>query len=103
MAVVYRSEFQVATGKGALMHTQCEDGNCTGACRMTLPILNLCGCADADALTRVLGQSPGVRYAYVNVDTEMAYVVYDPTRADPQTLAATIERAGFHAGSPELR
>jgi cation transport ATPase len=69
--------------------------------RITLPIYNL-GCGGGGSLTieGALVKTAGVAQAYVNPATEMAYVVYDPVLANPQHLAAVIERMGY--GPPRV-
>jgi len=64
--------------------------------RITLPIYNL-GCGGGGSLTieRALTKAPGVAQAYVNPATEMAYVVYDPTLANPAQFDAVIDRLGY--------
>ena len=64
--------------------------------RITLPIYNL-GCGGGGSLTieRALTKAPGVTQVYVNPATEMAYIVYDPTLANPQQFAAVIDRMGY--------
>src|SRR5690349_12162041 len=46
------------------------------------------------ALTRV----PGVDQANVNLATEKARIVFDPSLAGPNQLAAAVEKAGYHLG-----
>jgi copper chaperone CopZ len=69
--------------------------------RVTLPIDGLtCWGGGALTIERVILRVEGVRNAYVNPATEMAYVEYDPSRCTPERLAAAIAQAGFHAGAP---
>jgi copper chaperone CopZ len=72
--------------------------------RVTLPIYGLT-CWGGGSLTveRVILKVEGVRNAYVNPATEMAYVEYDPSRCSPEHLTAAIEQSGFHAGAPMHR
>ena len=70
--------------------------------RITMPITDL-SCGSALILERVLARAPGVRRAYVNPATEMAYVEYDPEKTDPRQLIDVVEHAGFHAGAPLVR
>jgi cation transport ATPase len=69
--------------------------------RTVLPIYNL-SCAGGGALTveRALLQTPGVRHAYVNPATEMAYVEYEEGQTDAASLTATLEQIGF--GAPRI-
>ncbi|MEN9938111.1 MAG: hypothetical protein RLZZ387_4690 [Chloroflexota bacterium] len=55
------------------------------------------------ALEQAFVRQPGVRYAYVCAETEMAYVVYDPTLVCPDQLVAAAAQAGFCAETPEPR
>ncbi len=72
--------------------------------RIAIEILNL-GCAGGGTLIieRVLLRLPGVRNAYVNAATEMAYVEYDASIVTAEQIHAAIERAGFRAGAPNFR
>lgn len=64
--------------------------------RLTLPIADL-GCGGGGALTieRTLVRLPGVRRAYVNPLTEMAYVEMDAARCSRADLVRAIEGLGF--------
>ncbi len=95
----------------------CEPGNITmtqemtvgknsslGLKRVTFPIYNL-GCGGGGSLTieRTILRVEGVRNAYVNPATEMAYVEYDSSRCSSEQLTAAVEQNGFHAGTPVVR
>ncbi|HET7271996.1 MAG TPA: heavy metal-associated domain-containing protein [Rubrobacter sp.] len=72
--------------------------------RATVPIFGLaCGGGGALTAERSLAKVPGVKRAYVNPLTEMAYVEYDPAITDQVGLIAAIESAGLRAGEPSLR
>jgi copper chaperone CopZ len=72
--------------------------------RVTLPIYGLtCWGGGVLTIERVILKVEGVRNAYVNAATEMAYVEYDPSQCKPEQLTAAIEQSGFHAGEPILR
>jgi copper chaperone CopZ len=72
--------------------------------RVTLPIDGLtCWGGGSLVIERAILKVEGVRNAYVNAATEMAYVEYDPSRCTPERLAAAIEQSGFHAGAPIFR
>ncbi len=72
--------------------------------RVTLPIYGLtCWGGGSLVVERVILRVEGVRNAYVNPATEMAYVEYDPLRCTSEQLTAAIEQAGFHAGAPTVR
>ena len=81
------------------------DTTVIGICqRMTLAIEALSyGDRGWQAVDMVLVQEVGVSSVYVNVDTEMAYVVYNPHLCQPQTLIAADEPAGFRAETLEQR
>jgi Cu+-exporting ATPase len=72
--------------------------------RIAIEIFNL-GCAGGGTLIieRVLLRLPGVRNAYVNAATEMAYVEYDASRCSAEQIQAAIQRAGFKVGAPNFR
>ncbi len=76
----------------------------TGIERVTIPIDGLT-CRDDDSLTieRAIRAVKGVRRAYVNAATEMAYVEFDPAQCTPGQLAAAIEQDGFCTGTPVRR
>lgn len=70
--------------------------------RMTIAIDGLgYGGRGWQVVEQALAQEAGVSYVYVDGNTEMAYVVYNPHLCDPYTLVAAVERAGFHAEAPE--
>lgn len=85
---------ELATGKSSSLPIR----------RVTFPIYNLnCGGGGSLIIERVILRVNGVRNAYVNPATEMAYVEFDPSRCHPDQLTAAIEQIGFHAGAPVLR
>lgn len=78
--------------------------NKPGSTRVTLPIEGLtCWGGGSLVVERVIMGVKGVRYAYVNPVTEMAYVEYDPARCNPDQLTTAVEESGFHAGTPVVR
>ena len=67
--------------------------------RITLAIYDLgSGGGGVPAIERALIRVPGVCRAYVNAETEMAYIEYDPAVTHPTQLLAAITAGGFHAG-----
>lgn len=76
----------------------------TGLRRVTVPIYGLaCGGGGALTAERSLAKVPGVKRAYVNPLTEMAYVEYEPGITERAGLIASLESAGLRAGEPSLR
>ncbi len=72
--------------------------------RVTFPIYNLSSDGGGSLIIeRIILRLAGVRNAYVNPATEMAYVEYDPSRCSSEQLTAAIEQSGFHAGTPTVR
>jgi len=68
---------------------------------LQIPVYDLgCGGAGATTIERELVATDGVSRAYVNPATETAYVEYDPSEVDPETLARAVERAGYRPGRP---
>ena len=72
--------------------------------RATLEIQGL-GCGGGGALSaeRALSRLQGVRRAYVNPATEMAYVEFDPVTVAPSDLVRAIETVGLRASQPLVR
>ena len=66
-----------------------------GAERVTLAVggMSCDGCAAG--IERTLARVPGVRAARVSFASGQANVEYDPSRTDPQALAAAVTAAGF--------
>ena len=63
---------------------------------VTLPIYNLGHDGSGSlALERALQNTPGVTEAFVNLNTEMAYIRYDPELCNTETLTAVIAHSGF--------
>jgi copper chaperone CopZ len=57
------------------------------------------GCVDT--LKALLGAEAGVYAADVSLERGEARVLYDPKVADPQRLAATIEKPGYRVTASE--
>ena len=51
----------------------------------------------ANAIKKAVGALTGVSGVDVNVDGKQVRVTYDASTASPETLAATLDRAGFPA------
>ena len=62
-----------------------------------------CGGSDPAILERTLSKVAGVIHVYVNPCTEMAYLEFDPTLANPYLLLAAINKAGYKADEFCLR
>ena len=72
--------------------------------RATLEIHGLaCGGGGALSAERSLSHVSGVRWAYVNPATEMAYVEYDPEYVDAVALIRAVEATGLRASAPVTR
>ena len=72
--------------------------------RVTLPIYGLtCWGGGSLTIEQAILRVEGVRYAYVNPATEMAYIEYDPAGCALEALARAVEACGFHAGVPAPR
>lgn len=91
-------------GQGRVLHYLYEQPKerAMNAKHLTIGIVGLT-CGSASAVERSLAHVPGVRRAYVNPLTEMAYVEYDPERTDLDQMVAAVEHAGFRAGHPLQR
>ena len=66
--------------------------------RTTIPLTG--GQLDRDtalSLSTILESVPGVLSVYVSMQTEMAFVVFDPIRVRLTELYSLIESAGFRA------
>ncbi len=75
-----------------------------GSMRLTFAIHDVdCQGRVVLVVQRTLATVPGVRHAYVNPVTEMAYVVYDPALTDLAQLVATVARAGVRVGEIRMR
>ena len=82
------------------MQTSREQHSSTPFPRVTLEIFDLSCGSDALRLEHDLAALPGVRRAYVNPATEMAYLEYDPAQASLETVIAAVRHSGFHAALP---
>ena len=72
--------------------------------RLTFEINGLtCGGGGALTVERALAHVPGVRRAYVNPLTEMAYVEIDPKVASEEQLMTAVTELGLHPGHPVAR
>ena len=93
----------MAGSEDVIVDTEAEKRS-AGFRRVTVPIYGLaCGGGGALTAERSLARVPGVKRAYVNPLTEMAYVEYDPAITDQAALIAALESAGLRAGAPSLR
>lgn len=72
--------------------------------RLTIAVSGLSVHPDAaGAVEHALLSVPGVVRAYVNADTEMAYVEYRTSEVAPNRLVAELEQAGYSAGDLTVR
>ena len=72
--------------------------------RMVLPIYGVAGGGDrARTAERALQRVPGVVTAYVQPDTEMAQVQYDPALFGVGPLMEAVQDVGFRIGQPVRR
>ena len=72
--------------------------------RVTFPIYGLgCGGDGAHDVECALQRVPGVRRAYVNPLTEMAYVQLDPATVFAGQLTATVHDLGLQTGPVQAR
>ncbi len=72
--------------------------------RITLAIYGLTfGGTESLFLEQTFAKVPGVVRAYVNGETEMAYIEYDSTQCKPEHLAEAVKEVGFGAGEPIQR
>ena len=68
---------------------------------LQIPVYDLgCGGAGAQTIERELAATDGVIRVYVNPATETAYIDYDRSETDAETLKRAVERAGYRAGRP---
>ena len=75
-----------------------------GLRRVTMPIYGLaCGGGGALTAERALARVSGVRRAYVNPLTEMAYVEIDPVTASEDQIVAAVAVLGLRPGRPAAR
>jgi hypothetical protein len=65
-------------------------------------VLVVCGLGPKDAglltLDAAFARSPGIRRAYVNPTSALAYVEFEPRTVRQEHLVAAIEHAGFDVG-----
>src|SRR5712691_6017938 len=71
-----------------------------GRREVTLPILGMTCASCVRRVERALSKVEGVSAATVNLATEKARVVFDPSVATLERLAAAVEKAGYKTGAP---
>ncbi len=71
---------------------------------VTLPIEGMTCASCVRRVEKALTKVPGVQEASVNLATEKAHVVFDPSVANLDQLGAAVERAGYKVGeiAPEI-
>jgi Cu+-exporting ATPase len=70
------------------------------SCEVALPIEGMTCASCVRRVEKALSRVPGVSQANVNLATEKATVVYDPSVAGPEQLGAAVQKAGYKVGSP---
>ncbi len=70
-----------------------ETGGASESCTLDIGGMTCASCVRR--VEKVLSKLDGVELAEVNLATEAASVVYDPTRVDPDQMAAAIATAGY--------
>jgi len=71
---------------------------------MILPIQDLSSNNGSVSLVeQTLVREAGVKHVYVNTDTEMAYIEYDPAMTSQDKVVAAVKQAGFRPGKPSRR
>ncbi len=68
---------------------------------LTFPVTGMTCASCVRRIEKALTKVAGVAEANVNLATEKARVVFDPTRADFPRLSAAVEKAGYGAGEPD--
>lgn len=71
----------------------------SGVSEMTLPVAGMTCASCVRRVEKVLVKVPGVQEASVNLATERARIVFDPTVTGPEQFAAAVERAGYQLGT----
>ena len=71
--------------------------------RVTMPVYGLgYGGSGGCAVESAMRQIAGVTRVYVNADTEMAYLEYDPRGFNFDQLISAVERVGYRLGAVRL-
>ncbi|MEP7346819.1 MAG: heavy metal translocating P-type ATPase, partial [Gemmatimonadaceae bacterium] len=68
--------------------------------RLTIPVTGMTCAACQSRVQRVLQKAPGVREASVNLMTNSASIVFDPSKTDAPTLVDKIRGTGYGAELP---
>ena len=68
---------------------------------LKLGVTGMTCAACSAAVERALKRKEGVKSASVNLITGLADVAYDPTRVQPEELAAAVKKAGYEPSLPE--
>src|SRR5215207_277079 len=66
---------------------------------VTLPVTGMTCASCVRRIEKALGRVDGVQEASVNLATEKAKVVFDPSRVQVDQLSAAVEKAGYKIGS----
>ncbi len=75
-------------------------GRATTSAELTFPVTGMTCASCVGRVERALAKVPGVEAASVNLATETARVVVDPSSVSPAELRAAVERAGYGAELP---
>src|SRR5215471_12344610 len=69
------------------------------ATEVTFPVTGMTCASCVRRIEKALGRVDGVREASVNLATEQAHVVFDPSRASVESMRAAVEKAGYAIGA----
>src|SRR5437763_1965711 len=67
---------------------------------VTFPVTGMTCASCVRRIEKALGRVDGVSEANVNLATEKAHVVFDPTLASMDQMRAAVEKAGYAIGGP---
>jgi Cu+-exporting ATPase len=79
--------------------TQCPDEAAPSPREVSLPVTGMTCASCVRRVEKALAKVPGVQEATVNLATEKAKVVFDPSLVTLDQLGAAIEKAGYQVGA----